>query len=164
MRSQTKAKVEVRRVNLDLSHEAPVVLCLLALGTNFASFGRRGSVTVVVIVLFSIRRSLQLRLQKTTGVGRVRTRGSRRRVTVPGHRSRFQLLEGLSESQGQRGKTIFLRFSCSLPAARSDDGRSDQPFDQHSSRAGKLRLHPVSQPAFCNASYTQPHRFIWEQH
>ena len=87
MRSQTKAKVEVRRVNLDLSHEAPVVLCLLALGTNFASFGRRGSVTVVVIVLFSIRRSLQLRLQKTTSVGRARTRGRRRRrVTVPGHR------------------------------------------------------------------------------
>ena len=129
MRSLTKAKVQVRKVNLGPSQEALVVLCLLDLGIKFANFGRRGSVTMVVIVLFSIRRSLQLRLQKTTGVGRVRTRGSRRRVTVPGHRSRFQLLEGLSESQGQRGKTIFLRFSCSLPDARSDDGRSDQPFD-----------------------------------
>ena len=88
MRSQTKTKVEVRKVNLDPSEEAQVVLCLRALGTKFVSFGRRGNVTVAVIVLSSIRRSLQLRLQKTTSVGRARTRGSRRRrrVTVPGHR------------------------------------------------------------------------------
>jgi len=87
MRSQTKAKVDVRKVNLDPSQEAQVVLCLRGLGTKFVSFGRRGKDTVVVIVLSSIRRSLQLRLQKTTSVGRARTRGRRRRrVTVPGHR------------------------------------------------------------------------------
>ena len=67
-------------------------------------------------------------------------------------KSRFQFLEGLTESQGQRGKTIFLWLSCSLPDARSDDGRSRQPFDQYSSRAGRHRLSAVFQPAFCHAS------------
>ena len=76
-------------------------------------------------------------------------------------KSRFQFLEGLSEPQGQRGKTIFLWLSCSLPDARSDDGRSRSPFDQHSSRAGRHCLHTASQPAFCHASYTQSHCFIW---
>ena len=78
-------------------------------------------------------------------------------------KSRFQLLERLTESQGQRGKTIFLWLSCSLPDARSDDGRSRQPFDQHSSRAGRHCLSALFQPAFCHASYTQSHCFIWGQ-
>ena len=63
---------------------------------------------------------------------------------------------GLAGSQGQRGKSTFPRFSGSLLDARSDTGRSEQPFDEHSSRAGKLRLHTVSPSApFCNASYTK---------
>ena len=82
MRSLTKAKVEVRKVNLDQVPEAPVVLCLPDLGINFASFGRRENVTVGVNVLFSIRPNLQLRLPKTTSVGRARTRGRRRRRVI----------------------------------------------------------------------------------
>ena len=59
MRSQTKAKVEVRKVSLGPSQEALVVLCLLDLGIKFASFGRQGSAIVAVNVLFNTRRSLQ---------------------------------------------------------------------------------------------------------
>ena len=56
------------------SIKALVVRCLQGLGTKFASFGRLVNVTVVVNVHSSICPSLQLRLPKTTSVGRGRTR------------------------------------------------------------------------------------------
>ena len=84
MKSLTKEKAEARKASPGPSQEALVVLCLLDLGTKFVSFGRRGSVNVVVNVLSKTRRNLQLHLQKMTSVERARRRRTRRRATAPG--------------------------------------------------------------------------------
>jgi len=85
MKSLTKEKAEARKASPGPSQEALVVLRLLDLGTKFVSFGRRGSVNVVVNVLSKTRRNLQLHLQKMTSVERARRRRrTRRRATAPG--------------------------------------------------------------------------------
>ena len=79
MRSQTKAKVEVRKVSLGPNQEALVVLCLLDLGIKCVSFGRQVSASVAMNVLSNTHQSLQLHLLKMTSVERARTRTRRRR-------------------------------------------------------------------------------------
>ena len=129
MRSQTKAKAEARKVSLGPSQEPPVVLCLLDLRIKFASFGRRGSANVVMNVLFNTRRSLQLHLPKMTSVGKSQNKKKKKKNKKKGDRSRSSS-RGSNSSKGsqslkdKRGKTVFLWLSCSLPDARSDDGRS----------------------------------------
>ena len=89
MKSLTKEKAEARKASPGPSQEALVVLCLLDLGINFVSFGRRESVNVAVNVLFNTRRNLQLHPQKMTSVERARTRRRRirRRATAPGRQA-----------------------------------------------------------------------------
>ena len=143
------------------SQEALVGLCLQDLGIKCVSFGRQANVNVVMTVLSNTLQSLQLHLPKMTSVGRARTRRrrrTRRRATALGRR-----VEVPTPRRALRVSRTKGQLSCSLPGARSDDGRSCQPFDQYSSRAGRHRLSALFQPAFCHASYTQSHCFIWGQ-
>ena len=88
MKRETKAKVEARRrVNLDQLHATQAVPCRLDLEIKFASFGKQANVIEEKIVLSNTLRNLQLRLLRTTSVGRARTRGRRRRrATALGRR------------------------------------------------------------------------------
>ena len=82
-RKETKAKVEARRrVNLDQLHATQAVPCRLDLEIKFVNFGKQANVIEEKIVLSNTLRNLQLRLPRTTSVGRARTRGRRRRRVI----------------------------------------------------------------------------------
>ena len=135
MKSLTKGKAEARKVSPGPSQEALVGLCLQDLGTKCVSFGRQANVNVVVTVLSNTLRKPAAPSTKDDKRGQSQNK-KKKKNKKKGDRSRSSSRgsnswRGLSESQGQRGKTVFLWLSCSLPDARSDDGRSRQSFDQH---------------------------------
>ena len=80
---EIKAKVEARRrESLGLHLAAQVVRCHQDLGTKCVSFGKQANVIVEKNVLSNTLQNLQLRLPRTTSVGRARTRGRRRRRAI----------------------------------------------------------------------------------
>ena len=166
MKSQTKEKAEVRKANLDPSQEAIVVLCHQDLGIRCVSFGRQVSVSEVMTVLSNTHRNLQLHLLKMTSVERARKRRrrTRRRAIAPDRQVRGSNSSGGSQSLKDKGGKPSSSGSAAVCLMRAlmMVAVVNPSTSTHRVPEG-ICLSAVFQPAFCHASYTQSHCFIWGQ-
>ena len=165
MRNLTKEKAEVRKVSLGPSQEALVVLCLPGSRNQVCKFWKAGKCQRGNDCAFQHPPKPAAPSTKDDKHGK--SQKKKKKNKKKGDRSRSSS-RGSNSSRGSqslrdKGGKPSSPGSAAVCLMRSGVGRSCQPFDQYSSRAGRHRLQPISQPAFCHASYTQSHCFICGQ-